>query len=77
MERINRVNLQGKTPEEAVEVMEKWMNETADKINYSLSHLDKTNFIEGGAPVLQQELQDSMDALMEQTKRMIAKNKGE
>lgn len=77
MERINRVNLQGKTPEEAVKVMEKWMNETADRINHSLSHLDETNFIEGKAPVMQQELQDSLNTLMEQTKRMIAKNKGE
>jgi hypothetical protein len=77
MERIENINLNGKTPEEAIPIIEKWMNETAKKANYALTHIDRDNFIESYKPVTEKEVQKGMDSLWERVKKLVALNKGE
>jgi predicted RNA-binding protein Jag len=77
MERIGKISLQGKTTEEAVKIMEKWINDTADKANYALTHLDEKNFSEGKKPMTQAEVQQSLDAMWENVTKVISANKGE
>ena len=74
MERIERVSLKDKTPEEEVAIIEKWMNETADKLNFALSHLDKDNFVEGQRPITEKEVQQALDEVWEKTRQLVKKN---
>ena len=74
MERIERVSLRDKTPDEALSIIEKWMNETADKLNFALSHLDKDNFIEEQRPITETEVQQALDEVWEKTRQLVKKN---
>lgn len=77
MERIGKVSLQGKSPEEAIKTIERWINETAERANYALTHLDEKNFSEGKKPMTQAEVQQSLDAMWENVTKVISANKGE
>ncbi len=74
MERINKVSLAGKTPDEALPLIEKWMNDTADRINYTLTHLDENNFIEGRRPLTQEAAQEQLSELWEDVKKIVINN---
>lgn len=74
MERIDKLKLQGKTPEEALPLIEKWINETAERANFAMTHLDEKNFIEGKQPVMQQELQENLEALWQNVKKLVSNN---
>lgn len=77
MERINRISLVGKTTEEAIPMIEKWINETADKANYAMTHLDDKNFSENCKPVTEETVQSALDSLWERVRKLVALNKGE
>ena len=77
MERIGKVSLQGKSQEEAIKTIERWINETAERANYALTHLDEKNFSEGKKPMTQAEVQQSLDAMWENVTKVISANKGE
>jgi hypothetical protein len=43
---IKRPSLRGMTTEQAIATLDTWVAETADELNYVLSHLDKSNMID-------------------------------
>ena len=74
MDRIKKVNLAGKTPEEAIALIDHWIADVTDKLNYSISHIDKDNFVEGQEPLTKDDLEAAMKSLWDDTKKLVAKN---
>jgi len=42
---IEKPSLRGMTTEQAIATLDKWIADTADKLNYTLSHLDDSNMV--------------------------------
>ena len=51
----------GADEHENVKKLEKWVSDVTDKLNYTLNHLDSSNFVE--APALKGDLEEIKDRL--------------
>ena len=67
---VDELRITSKEPEKQIEEMKRWMVSLAEKLNYSLNHLDETNFCENVSEnVAGTKVNDATRAALEQQYR--------
>ena len=70
-EPITKVKLNRATPEENIALVDTWIAQTSDRINYNMNNLDLSNFSGNSEIMTRQSVQEMIDAAVSEMRRLV------
>ena len=70
-EPITKIKLNRPTPEENIALIDTWISQTADRINYNIENLDMNNFSNSGEIMTRAAVQEMINEAVSEMRKLI------